>query len=172
MAAIRFAHAQVVDLRQELKSNLGRVLWGDINRTWWSIMNHMDVDDISKINSVIDETFETAIVRWRNVESVRSLLERACEILKEAAWVSLNVSWYGQEGADAHIHAVFENLMDVFDGKYFCKIRKAMLDISPNVLKIQRAWRRVSTDPAHLACRRRLLREFDAFAMDLENMKV
>ena len=77
MAAIRFAHAQVVDLRQELKSNLGRVLWGDINRTWWSIMNHMDVDDISKINSVIDETFETAIVRWRNVESVRSLLERA-----------------------------------------------------------------------------------------------
>ena len=170
MAAARFAHAQVIDLRMDLTSNIVRTLWGDINRAWWSTMNQMDERTMAAINLAFDSAFDGPLRRWRNVESVRALLERACETLKDAAWVALNVPWPGED-TDDHVYAVRQNLEDLFDIKYFCKIRKAMLEATPSVLKIQREWRRVSTDPTHLTCRRRLLREFEALSKDLENMK-
>ena len=171
MAAIRFAHAQVVDLRMDVSSNIVRALWGSINRAYWSVMGRLDERTIDDINLAFDSAFDGPLRRWRNVESVRALLEHTCETLKDAAWVALNVPWPGED-TDAHVYAVRQNLEDLFDTKYFSKIRKAMLDVSPSVFKIQRAWRRVSADPTHMACRRRLLREFDALATDLENMTV
>lgn len=172
MAAIRFAHAQVVDLRMTLDANLVRAVWGDINRAYWSVMGRLDEKTLAMLDLSIDSAFDTHIRRWQNVESVRTLLERACEILKEAAWIALDVPWPGDPTVEHHIAAVRHNLMDFFDIKYFSKIRKAMLDVSPSVLKIQRAWRRCHYDPSHPVCRRRLLREFETLSTDLETLTV
>jgi len=160
MAALRFANSQIVQLRGDVNNNLARAIWSSINRTYWSIMNQLDDDSVADINFGFDSAFGPYIKRWQTVEPVRAVLERSCETLKEAAWVALNVMWPA-EGTDAHIICVQENLMNVFDTKYYRKIYKAMLDVSPNVLKIQRAWRRCTTDPEHPMCRRRLLREFE-----------
>jgi hypothetical protein len=160
MAAIHFVYAQVVNLRQDLTSNIVGALWGEINRAYWSVMGRLDEKSIDAINSAIDSAFERPLMMWRNVESVGGLLERSRETLKDSAWVALSVPWPG-DGTDAHVYAVRHNLEDLFDSKYFGRIHKAMLAVSPSVLKIQRAWRRALSDPSHLVCRRRLFREFD-----------
>jgi len=171
MAAARFVQAQLIDLRMKLDANLIRAVWGGINMTYWSVMGRLDEKTIAAINLYIDSAFDPYIRRWQNVEPVRSVLERACETLKDAALVALDVPWPGN-AIDFHVTAVRHNLIELFDKKYWPAISDSMLGAAPSVIKVQRAWRRCTSDPSHPACRRRLLREFEALSTDLENMAV
>ena len=140
--------------------------------TYWHTMNRLDEKTLAAINLQVDSAFDPYIRQWQNFEPVRSVLERACETLKDAAWVALDVPWPGDQNVEYHVAAVRLNLMALFDKKYWPAINDAMLEATPSVIKVQRAWRRCTTDPSHPACRRRLLREFEAFSTDLETLTV
>jgi len=171
MAAARFVQAQLIELRLNLDSNLIRALWGDINTTYWHTMGRLDEKTLAAINLRVDSTFDPYIRRWQNVESVRDALGRACETIKDAAWVALDLL-VGVQNMEFHVAAVRSNLIELFDKKYWPVINDAMLEATPSVIKVQRAWRRWSADPSHPVCRRRLLREFDALSNDLETLTV
>jgi hypothetical protein len=172
MAAARFVQAQLIELRLNLDANLIRAVWGGINMTYWHTMNRLDEKTLAAINLQVDSAFDPYIRRWQNVEPVRSVLEFACETIKDAALVALDVPWPGDENVESHVGVVRRNLMELFDKKYWPVISDAMLDATPSVIKVQRAWRRLSADPSHPVCRRRLLREFEALSNDLETLTV
>jgi len=172
MAAARFVQAQLIELRLSLDSNLIRAVWGGINMTYWSVMGRLDEKTLAAINLQVDSAFDPYIRRWKNVEPVRSVLEFACETIKDAAWIALDVPWPGDQTVKFHVAAVRQNLIELFDKKYWPVISDAMLEATPSVIKVQRAWRRWSADPSHPVCRRRLLREFETLSNDLESLAV
>jgi hypothetical protein len=52
-------------------------------------------------------------------------------------------------------------MLNIFIQTAYAQLRTEMLMVNHNAQIIQRVWREANTNPARLACRRRLMREFD-----------
>ena len=68
---------------------------------------------------------------------------------------------YGHTWVDAHIDAVMNNAMAVYNRVIYAPLRTEMIMANHNAQVLQRTWRRCISDPSHLACRRRLVYEFN-----------
>jgi hypothetical protein len=65
--------------------------------------------------------------------------------------------------AEAHIGAVVDNALAVYNRVIYAPLRTEMIMANHNAEVLQRTWRRCITDPSFLACRRRLEYEYNDF---------
>lgn len=62
---------------------------------------------------------------------------------------------------DLHMVAVIDNAIEVYNRVIYAHLRTEMIMANHNAEVLQRTWRRCITDPSHIACRRRLMYEFE-----------
>ena len=91
--------------------------------------------------------------------------ESIAERIKDALEIALDVP-------HPTIHRVVENVIDMFDRRWSWRLEYMMFEYAVAAMKIQKGWRTCYYEPDHLACRRRLLRQFNTLSSDLETLRV
>ena len=145
------------DLRAALEIQLGL----RIDRHFWYDNTQLSEADNGSIRRVIDECFFDMTHRYSTAPQVDALLEHCRILIQNVVWASMNVPMpHDDDDADAHITAVINNAMQVYNRVIYAHLRTEMIMANHNAEVLQRMWRRCITDPDHPACRRRLMFEF------------
>jgi hypothetical protein len=150
-----------LDLRGLLEYQLGL----RIDRHFWCLHLQLSDEDNQLNAAVIDGAFMDLMHRYQNAQDVMNILEHCRILIQNVVWASMNVP-IQHDAIDAHIDAVINNAMAVYNRVIYAPLRTEMIMANHNAQVLQRTWRRCITDPAYLACRRRLMYEFEE-AMNL-----
>jgi len=145
-----------LDLRGLLEFQLGL----RIDRQFWYDNQQLSEADNRLTSQVIDGAFTDLTHRYQNVDAVMEILEHCRILIQNVVWASMNVP-IQHDAIDAHIDAVINNAMTVYNRVIYAPLRTEMIMANHNAHVLQRTWRRCITDPSHLACRRRLMYEFE-----------
>ena len=143
-----------VDLRGLLELQLGHA----VDRHFWYENAQLSDEDNLLNAQAIDGAFMDLMRRYGNVHQVHDILEHCRILIQNVVWAAMNVPILY---ADAHIEAVINNAMAVYNRVIYAHLRTEMIMANHNAEVLQRTWRRCITDPDHPACRRRLMDEFD-----------
>ena len=157
---------QLDALEDDIRNYLTRSLFFSVNHAYWYEMDEQAVDTVEEISNSVVEAFDTIIRVWESVEDVRLTLETAREVFKHTVAACIDVA-RPEDGQDFMVR-VLANMVRLFTHQFRPRIECVMIPYEHCVEIIQRSWRRCSSDPAHFVCRRRLLRDFDSMANDLE----
>jgi len=152
-----------LDLRGLLEFQLGlRINW-----QFWTDNTILSADDNQLNSAVIDSAFMDLMHRYENANYVMEILEHCRILIQNVVWAAMNVPIH-HDAIDAHIEAVINNAMAVYNRVIYAPLRTEMIMANHNAQVLQRTWRRCIADPSHPACRRRLEREFTSCIRDLD----
>lgn len=146
------------DLRGVLEFQLGL----RVNHAHWVEAGVLLDEDNKLTEEVIDGAFMDLEHRYQNAQFVMDILEQCRILIQNVVWAAMNVPILY---IDAHIGAVIDNALTVYNRVIYAPLRTEMIMANHNAEVLQRTWRRCITDPAHPACRRRLdleLRDLNA----------
>ena len=146
-----------MDLRTMLEFQLGL----RVNHGYWIEMGELSQEDNQLTERVIDDAFTDLMHRYQNATGVIEILEHCRILIQNVVWAAMNVPILY---IDAHIEAVINNAMQVYNRVIYAHLRTEMIMANHNAEVLQRTWRRCITDPDHPACRRRLMYEFTSLA--------
>jgi hypothetical protein len=144
-----------LDLRQLLELRL--IVLSDDD--FWAEMGGLSLEDNQLTEAIIDSAFTDLEHRYHNAQFVVDILEHCRILIQNVVWAAMNVPRPDDPGA--HIDAVIDNAMAVYNRVIYAPLRTEMIMANHNAEVLQRTWRRCITDPHHPACRRRLMYEFD-----------
>jgi hypothetical protein len=150
---------QLAEFEYDLRHSLVFQLVININHEFWAEMGELSNEDIAMIEDVIDGSFMDLKHRYKNVPPVMDLLEHCRILIQNSVWVAMNVPRPFDH--ESHIEAVIHNILAVYNRVIYAPLRTEMIMANHNAHVLQRTWRHCIADPSHLACRRRLSREFD-----------
>ena len=154
------------DLRGLLEFQLGlRIDW-----QFWFDNRQLSEADNRLTAEVIDGAFMDLMHRYQNAQVVMEILEHCRILIQNVVWAAMNVP-VQNGGIDAHIEAVINNALTVYNRVIYAPLRTEMIMANHNAEVLQRNWRRCITDPSHLACRRRLQYEYEASTRDLSDLR-
>lgn len=143
-------------LRITLEYNL---LYG-VNRRYWHEMDELDPKDIQSINNAIRVTMIDLRYTYKHSTEIMNLLNNAQVLIQNVMWASMNVPF--PANPDFHIGRVINNTLEVYWREIYALLRTEMIMTNHAVGLVQRNWRRCISNPEHIACRRRLLHEFQS----------
>lgn len=152
------------DLRGLLEFQLGL----RVNHAHWMETDELFDEDNQLTEQLIDGGFTDLTHRYQNAQAVINILEHCRILIQNVVWAAMNVP--RPAAADAHIEAVINNALQVYNRVIYAHLRTEMIMANHNAEVLQRTWRRCITDPAHPACRRRLEFEFSEATDALKNM--
>jgi hypothetical protein len=135
---------------------------------FWYDNQQLSDDDNRLTEQAIDGAFIDLMHRYQNAQDVINILEHCRILIQNVVWAAMNVP--RPAAADAHIEAVINNALAVYNRVIYAHLRTEMIMANHNAEVLQRTWRRCITDPAHPACRRRLAFEFSEATDALKNM--
>ena len=145
-----------LDLRGMLEFQLGlRIDW-----QFWFDNTILSDRDNRLTAEVIDGAFMDLMHRYQNAQVVMEILEHCRILIQNVVWASMNLP-IQHDGVAAHIEAVINNALTVYNRVIYAPLRTEMIMANHNAEVLQRTWRRCITDPSHPACRRRLEYEFN-----------
>lgn len=142
------------DLRAALEFQLGL----RVNHAHWIETGELLQEDNQFTERVIDAAFMDLAHRYQNAIGVIEILEHCRILIQNVVWAAMNVPILY---IDAHIEAVINNALQVYNRVIYAHLRTEMIMANHNAEVLQRTWRRCITDPNHPACRRRLMYEFE-----------
>jgi hypothetical protein len=148
---------QLEDFETDLRGLL-ELLGPALDLHFWYDNQQLSEDDNRLTEQAIDGAFLDLMHRYQNVPDIMALLEHCRILMQNVVWVAMNVPRPG-DAAD-HIRAVINNALHVYNRVIYAPLRTEMIMANHNAEVLQRTWRRCITDPAHPACRRRLMHEF------------
>ena len=154
----RFAgvDVQLADFDEELWRTIEFQLLVNTNRTYWFEMDTLDDDSIRGIDWAIEHGCREMTARYQGT-SVDRILAEFKQILSMMLRVAIDVPWPADP--DLHIERIIANVRTEVD--YYNVFRTEMIRLNHHAHLLQRNWRKAISDPGHLACRRRLNREFE-----------
>ena len=162
--------AQLDELADDLRDNLSRALFHEVNHAHWNSTGRQSSDTIYEVRTAIEEAFMFHIRRWCAVPDVMLVLCDSRDILKEAIVMAIDVPRPPE--AYRFLERILENFQVMFVRLWVPLFENVLVENQHRIELIQRSWRRCAADPNHPMCRRRLLREFEILSRDLENMTV
>jgi len=153
----RFAavDVQIADFDEELWRTIEFQLLVNTNRTYWYENDTLDDDSIRGIDWAIDHGCREMNARYKGT-TIERILAEFKQILSMMLRVSVDVPWPADP--DLHIERIIANVRTEVD--YYNIFRAEMIRLNHHAHLLQRNWRKAISDPSHLACRRRLNREF------------
>jgi len=164
----RFAgvDAEIEAFEDSLWRGLEFLLIVNLDRSFWEEVDEIDLATFNNISTVVDE----ASVDLRNQYV-------GTDVIPILDLISLEVKMIIRSGMyvpfprdpDRHMDCVIHNAQCEMYVR-LDELRQAMLRVNHHAHLLQRSWRRVITDPSHLACRRRLDREFEDSMQALHDM--
>ena len=157
---------QLDELADDIQNFLYRAFFYEVNHTYWFASGKQAPDTKAEVASAINEAFDFVLRRWESITDVRLILTASRDIFKATVLACIDVP--RPDDAHTFLHRVHTNMFLLFSCQFYPRIENGMLPYAHSIEVIQRSWRRVNTDPGHLVCRRRLLREFE----DLEGTVV
>ena len=162
--------AQLDELVEDLRLNLSRALFHEVNHAYWNTTGRQSPDTIYEVRTAIEEAFMFHIRRWCVVPDVMLVLCASRDILKDVIMMAIDVPRPPQ--TDRFLVRILENFKVMFVRSWVPLIENVLVENQHRIEVIQRSWRRCAADPNHPICRRRLLRDFEILSRDLENMTV
>jgi hypothetical protein len=163
--AIGGVDVQLEEFEADLRDSLCFQLVINVNQGFWAEVGELLAEDNRLIEEVIDGCFLDLKHRYQNVSAVMDLLEHCRILIQNVVWAAMNVPHPGD--SQAHIEAVVNNALQVYNRVIYAPLRTEMIMANHNAEVLQRTWRRCITDPTHPACRRRLDYEFHDAVRDL-----
>lgn len=145
------------DLRQLLELRLVSL----VDDYFWEENDALSEEDNQLNAIVIDTAFTDIMHRYKSTKDVMDILEYCRILIQNVVWATMNVPHPHYEDAGAHIEAVINNAIAVYNRVIYAPLRTEMIMTNHNAEVLQRTWRRCVTDPSHPVCRRRLMYEFD-----------
>lgn len=149
---------QIQDLEDRLSNQLQYALFVNINLEFWEELDELDNESVQVIRDVTRDIFAPMHRVYRDT-AVEPLLIRCQDLIENALIAAMNVPF--PRDPVAHVHRVVRNILELFIRTTYAQLRTEMIMIDHSAQLIQRNWRHVNTNPNHLACRRRLRREFE-----------
>ena len=151
---------QLEEFELDLRSALEVQLLMNTHMVEWHELDHLSDTDTAALIRVIDSCFEDLMHRYQNAQFVMEILEHCRILIQNVVWASMNLP-IQHDGVAAHIEAVINNALTVYNRVIYAPLRTEMIMANHNAEVLQRTWRRCITDPSHPACRRRLEYEFN-----------
>ena len=162
--------AQLDELVDDLRLNLSRALFHEVNHAYWNSTGRQSSDTIYEVRTAIEEAFMFHIRRWCAIPDVMLVLCASRDILKDVIMMALDVPRPPE--AYRFLERILENFLVMFIRSWVPRIENVLTENQHHIEIIQRKWRTCASDPNHPMCRRRLLRDFEILSRDLENMTV
>jgi hypothetical protein len=153
----RFAavDVQIADFDEELWRTIEFQLIINTNRTYWHEYDELDEESIRGIDWAIDHGCREMTARYQGT-TVGEILTEFKMVLSMMLRVAMDVPW--PANPDLHTERVIANVRN--EVAYYNAFRDEMIRLNHHAHLLQRNWRKAISDPSHLACRRRLNREF------------
>ena len=170
--AIGNVDVQLEEFETDLRGLLEYQLSLRVDRDFWDDHLQLSEADNQLTDAVIDGAFTDLLYRYENSEDVVFILNHCRILIQNVVWAAMNVPIHGAYGhtwVDDHIKAVINNAMAVYNRVIYAPLRTEMIMANHNAQVLQRTWRRCISDPAYLACRRRLMYEFDQVQKSLRD---
>ena len=162
--------AQLDELVDDLRLNLSRALFHEVNHAYWNSTGRQSSDTIYEVRTAIEEAFMFHIRRWCAIPDVMLVLCACRDILKDVIVMALDVPRPPE--AYRFLERILENFLVMFIRSWVPRIENVLTENQHHIEIIQRKWRTCASDPNHPMCRRRLLRDFEILSRDLETMTV
>ena len=150
---------QLEEFETDLRTALEIQLCTRMNMPYWYEMDEISEPDRMDIHGAINDALADLTHRYSAVPQISAVLEHCRILIQNVVWASMNVPW--PELPDLHIERVIANAIDVYNRVIYAHLRTEMIMANHNAEVLQRNWRRCITDPSHMACRRRLMYEFE-----------
>jgi hypothetical protein len=153
----RFAavDVQIADFDEELWRTIEFQLLVNTNRTHWYETDELDAESLNGIDWAIDHGCREMSARYKGT-TIGGILDEFKQVLSMMLRIAMNVPW--PTNPDLHTERVMANVRNEVD--YYGIFRTEMIRLNHHAHLLQRNWRKAISDPSHLACRRRLNREF------------
>jgi len=136
-----------------------------IDNQFWAETGELSTEDNRLIAQVIDGAFMDLTHRYQNARFVIDILENCRILIQNVVWAAMNVPMPYEDDIAVHVNAVINNALMVYNRVIYAPLRTEMVMANHSAEVLQRTWRHCITDPSHIACRRRLMYEFE----DLKN---
>jgi hypothetical protein len=149
---------QLEEFELDLRAALENQFVTNIHMEYWYEMGCLSGADNEGARRVIDECFLDLTHRYQNATTVMNLLENCRILIQNVVWAAMYVPC--PEVPILHVERVVDNALQVYNCVIYAPLRTEMIMSNHNAEVLQRTWRRCITDPAHPACRRRLMFEF------------
>lgn len=150
---------QLEEFETDLHDSLAHHLLENTNMQYWNELDTLSNEDNEAIRRVINLCFVDMCHRYSAVPQISAVLEHCRILIQNVVWASMNVPF--PELPDLHMVAVIDNAIEVYNRVIYAHLRTEMIMANHNAEVLQRTWRRCITDPSHVACRRRLMYEFE-----------
>ena len=151
--------AQLDELVVDLRLNLSRALFHEVNHAYWNSTGRQSSDTVYEVRTAIEEAFMFHIRRWCAVPDVMLVLCASRDILKDVIMMAIDVPRPPESAR--FLKRILENFLVMFVRSWVPRIENVLVENQHRIELIQRSWRRCASDPNHPMCRRRLLREFE-----------
>jgi hypothetical protein len=153
---------QLAEFEEDLLAALDFQLIINTDVAYWRAQDQLSDHDRHAIRHVIDDALSDLMHRYSAVLPIIAIIEHCRILIGNVVWASMNVPCPNL--TDLHTVRVIDNAMEVYNENIYAPLRTEMIMANHNAQVLQRTWRRCITDPAHPACRRRLMYEFDQVA--------
>ena len=151
--------AQLDELVVDLRLNLSRALFHEVNHAYWNSTGRQSSDTVYEVRTAVEEAFMFHIRRWCAVPDVMLVLCASRDILKDVIMMAIDVPRPPESAR--FLKRILENFLVMFVRSWVPRIENVLMENQHHIEIIQRTWRRCASDPNHPMCRRRLLREFE-----------
>jgi hypothetical protein len=149
---------QLEAFENRLTTQLQYALFVNINIDYWEELDELDNVSVQVISDIVRDVFAPILNVYTGTPVV-PLLEASRLIIEHALLASMNVPF--PRDPILHVHRVVHNMLHIFIQTAYAQLRTEMIMANHNAQVLQRVWREAITNPARLACRRRLSREFE-----------
>jgi hypothetical protein len=149
---------QLEAFENRLTAQLQYALFVNINLDYWEELDELDNISVQVISDIVHDVFRPNLNVYSGTPVV-PILEGCRLLIEHALLASMNVPF--PRDPILHVHRVVNNMLNIFIRTTYAQLRTEMIMVNHNAHVLQRVWREAVTNPARLACRRRLLREFN-----------
>jgi hypothetical protein len=149
---------QLEAFENRLTAQLQYALFVNINLDYWEELDELDNISVQVISDIVHDVFRPVLNVYAGTPAA-PLLEGSRLLIEHALLASMNVPF--PRDPILHVHRVVNNMLNIFIRTAYAQLRTEMIMVNHNAHVLQRVWREAVTNPARLACRRRLLREFN-----------
>jgi len=141
-----------------LTAHLQYALFVNINIDYWEELDELDNTSVQVIRDIVHDVFVPLLAIYRDTPATAPL-ERCSVLVEHALLASMDVPF--PRDPILHVHRVVQNMKNIFIRTTYAQLRTEMIMVNHNAQVMQRVWREANTNPSRIACRRRLVREFD-----------
>jgi hypothetical protein len=150
---------QLDSLETTLRVHLAYQMSANVDMEYWQELDEPNTESLNSLATAINDTLADICAQYSHVKVISDLLAHTRILLQNSVWSSMNVPY--PRNPTLHMDRVIDNALRVYFEVIYAHLRTEMIMANHNAEVLQRTWRRCISDPAHEACRRRLMYEFN-----------